>query len=429
MDTSEHHYFTDILAFRIQWVLKLNDLFFDLQNLPGKLNLVLRQVDQRLIVREYDVADCNIIKILENGDIECSNGLDQDTIILIDATNGFLSEFVWQSEKYAPLKGGRFFPEQSRQPREILDETTVQNSYLCSKASRKENPENLMMCGRFSHFESFGVGKKLFIMVLSKDQKIMYLGFRGSKDIEDRDVTLDNKLVESVAMKSLGADGSIKVHQGFQKRANSLIQHLHRLLNDPQYQNVDKVITCGHGLGAATAAMVHLDFVSKKPQGIEFENITFALPMFGNLALKRFLLKSGIPDFQKMHHFVNVADKVVRMSFIQDSQNKAKAYTSIGKYLIFHEGKLYNYPDDHQWIAQTLFTSRRTENALTSAQVKYEHSLEKYGNQLAKCYRDFESFDDWKKETDITREEEARVAVAAAREEEALIINIPLKVS
>ena len=51
--------------------------------------------------------------------------------------------------------------------------------------------------------------------------------------------------------------------------------------------------------------------------------------------------------------------------------NKPEVCIPIGKYLIFHEGKLYNYPDDHQWIAQTLLTSLRTEKD----QILNEHTI------------------------------------------------------
>ena len=272
-------------------------------------------------------------------------------------------------------------------------------------------------------------------------------------------------------MRSLGADKSVKVHQGFQKRADIWKRLLVVKLNDQRYQSVGKVVTCGHSLGAAIAAMVHLEFVSDQALGSkEFVNITFALPMFGNLALKRFLLESNIQICQKMHHFVNPADIIPAACFIQNAQqegatrlgsqsyglvkqwglsigrnvapetfldyflksflktlpaeekadfirnfnyefkirnqnpeklvanNKPEVCMPIGKYLIFHEGKLYDYPDDHQWIAQTLLTSLRTENA----QIENEHSIENYGNQLAKCYGDFENFDAWKTETDGT---------------------------
>ena len=275
-------------------------------------------------------------------------------------------------------------------------------------------------------------------------------------------------MVDSPAMRSLGANGSVKVHQGFHKRANILSRSLLEILQD-RYQDIKEVITCGHSLGAATAAMVHLEFASQhRSIKSKLINITYALPMFGNLALKKFLgTKTDVTAFQDMHHFVNAADIIPAAGFTQNLQKHAKKKTlglikggivsavqntnpepilgyllkqfldietltdeqkqfirrivyelkirnvepkklvannkpevciPIGEYSIFHEGKLYKYPDDHQWIAQTLLTSLRTE----TGQIVEEHSLEKYGQQLAICYtnRRLNTFNDWKIETD-----------------------------
>ena len=440
--------------------------------------MVFQKYGQRILVREYHVKYCKSIKILENGDIECPNGNDQIPPI-IKKLDGVLREYHSErSGKYFPFKAGRFFPEQFPQPRQILDDATVQNAYLCSKAAYNEESTSktfINECGRFADSESFTFEKQQIIFALSKDGKKLYIGFKGSGDpkvaFEDWLVNLDIALVDSNAMRSLGADGSVKVHQGFHKRANILIRCLLGKLKDQRYQSVEKVITCGHSLGAAIAAMVHLEFASQKVHDPtitqEFLNITFALPMFGNLALKKFIgTKPDVVAFKKMHHFVNAADVVPAACFIQDLQAHAKntlgwkknlmlsfaqntipepilryllrhflkietltdeqdqfvrsivhelkirnvdpkklvaennpeVCIPIGKYLIFHEGKLYNYPDDHQWIAQTLLTSLRTK----PADINTEHSLDDYGKQLAICYtnRRLQTFNDWKIDTE-----------------------------
>ena len=81
------------------------------------------------------------------------------------------------------------------------------------------------------------------------------------------------------------------------------------------------------------------------------------------------------------------------------TKNNSEVCIPIGNYLIFHEGKLYNYPDDYQWIAQTLLTSLRTK----PADIKPEHSLDNYGKQLTICYTccRLQTFNDWKIETEL----------------------------
>jgi hypothetical protein len=426
--------------------------------------MVFEKFGQRILVREYDVEYCKRIKILENKDIECSNGNDQDPFI-ISSIDGFLREYEWKSGKYSPFESGRFFPE-PWEPREILDDTVVQNAFLCSEAAYINEESTLQTfindSGRFANFETVMFEKEQTILALSKDKKTLYIGFKGTDAFGDWFVNLDIQLVESNAMTSLGGDGSVKVHQGFQKRANLLISHLLEKVKK-KYQKVEKVITNGHSLGAATAAMVHLGFTSNQVHdrtiGQEFLNITFALPMFGNLALKKFIAtKTDFIAFTNMHHFVNAADVIPAACLIQDFQTHAKKMglgriygeiisaaqnhqdqfvrnighelnernkapqplvaknvpevcIPIGKYLIFHKGKLYNYPDDHQWIAQTLLTSLWTE----PYQIKDEHSIEKYGNQLATCYTSLRTFNEWKTKTDIT------IAATATREERATV--------
>ena len=96
------------------------------------------------------------------------------------------------------------------------------------------------------------------------------------------------------------------------------------------------------------------------------------------------------------------------------AKNVPEVCIPIGKYLIFHEGQLYNYPDDdYQWIAQTLLTSLRTETdqIISIDQIKYEHSIKKYGNQLATCYTSLQTFNEWKTKTDITIADTKRATV------------------
>ena len=53
-------------------------------------------------------------------------------------------------------------------------------------------------------------------------------------------------------------------------------------------------------------------------QGIGFQNFTFALPMFGNLALKKLLADFSDTDMPNMHHFVNARDIIPAACFIQN---------------------------------------------------------------------------------------------------------------
>ena len=85
------------------------------------------------------------------------------------------------------------------------------------------------------------------------------------------------------------------------------------------YKNKKVICTTGHSLGAATSAMVHIllntEFNQEKFPDLHFYNVTFALPLFGNLGLKK-IMESTSENMRNMFHFVNYDDIVPAVGFI-----------------------------------------------------------------------------------------------------------------
>ena len=145
--------------------------------------------------------------------------------------------------------------------------------------------------------------------VLAYHEKSMYMGFKGSNDLDDWLVNLDTEMVIFDEMRP-----KVKSHAGFTKRAQAWMDILVPKIEefDPDF-----IYTTGHSLGAATSSMVHImlarEFCPEKYEGctVVFYNVTFALPLFGNLGLKKYLQSDQASENMKnMFHFVNYADLV-----------------------------------------------------------------------------------------------------------------------
>ena len=152
----------------------------------------------------------------------------------------------------------------------------------------------------------------------------MYIAFKGSHVFDDWLVNLNIKLndfpLESVA-NSGSQDFSPKVHTGFLERAKEWINVDKQIMNKIKEWNPKRIVTTGHSLGAATSSMVHILLVLSQDEEmkyVEFQNMTFASPLFGNLDLKKAILSHPDQRLKNMYHFVNCDDIVPAVSIIED---------------------------------------------------------------------------------------------------------------
>ena len=154
----------------------------------------------------------------------------------------------------------------------------------------------------------------------------MYIAFQGSDVLDDWLVNLNVKLrdftLESVA-NSGSQDFSPKVHTGFHERANQWINDDKQIKEKIKEWNPKRIITTGHSLGAATSSIAHILLVLSQDEEmknvVEFQNLAFASPLFGNLDLKKAILSHFDPRLKNMHHFVNCDDIVPAVTIIEET--------------------------------------------------------------------------------------------------------------
>ena len=153
----------------------------------------------------------------------------------------------------------------------------------------------------------------------------MYIAFRGSVDLDDWLVNLnvqsnDFTLISPATSES--QDCSPKVHTGFHGRAKKWIIEDEQIMKKIKEWKPKRIVTTGHSLGAATSSIAHILLVlsqDKEIKEMELQNIAFATPLFGNLDLKKAILKHPDPRLKNMHHFVNCDDVVPAVSIIEET--------------------------------------------------------------------------------------------------------------
>ena len=166
----------------------------------------------------------------------------------------------------------------------------------------------------------------------------------------------------------------------------------------------NRIVVCGHSLGGAVSALVYIFLHERLRDTYELHNITFASPLFGNLALRDYLKTNNITAnlLEHMYHYVVAEDivpallyinktygettftakklwkKIVR-GWIEDTEIAEKfvkevkqqkrchdpfflfeeedGYVAMGNYLFLKDDKLFQLPNDPQWIGQALVGS------------------------------------------------------------------------
>ena len=165
------------------------------------------------------------------------------------------------------------------------------------------------------------------VLAFCDETSTLYIAFRGSKDLDDWLVNLDVKPCDFPSLGSLS-----KVHTGFFKRAESWINGI---MDKIEEWEPKRIITTGHSLGAATSTMVHILLVLKSQdeetgmKSLEYHNIAFATPLFGNLDLKEAILAHSDPRLKNMYHFVNCDDIVPAVAIIEDVYSNLTTGVSI----------------------------------------------------------------------------------------------------
>ena len=150
-------------------------------------------------------------------------------------------------------------------------------------------------------------------------EETMYIAFKGTEmtSTEDWAVNLDIEMISHPNVKYWPSD--VKFHKGFLDIATMCAKQLTQIIekNRPQ-----KIIVTGHSKGAAVSALVYLTLAAEKFAGkfpgISFHNITFALPMFANEALKKFIEEKSLKLDKEMFHFVVSEDIVPSMLLLGD---------------------------------------------------------------------------------------------------------------
>ena len=113
-----------------------------------------------------------------------------------------------------------------------------------------------------------------------------------------------------------------KFHTGFYKRAESWKVQEEGIMDKIVEWEPKRIITTGHSLGAATSSIFHILLVlmsqDEEMKTLEYHNIGFATPLFGNLELKKAILAHPDPRLRNMYHFINCDDIVPAVSIIED---------------------------------------------------------------------------------------------------------------
>ena len=211
--------------------------------------------------------------------------------------------------------------------------STFQAAYHESPESYLASIENRFPAGKYKCIMLKDIPQKC-VLAFCDESSTMYIAFRGSVDLDDWLVNLGVKSFD-FTLKSPVAPGnqdfSTKVHTGFYDRAKKWKDDQQKqITNKMKEWRPKRIITTGHSLGAATSSMLHILLVAaNKMKNLDFYNIGFATPLFGNLELKEAILKHPDPKLKNMYHFVNCDDIVPAVAIIEDVYSNLTTGVSI----------------------------------------------------------------------------------------------------
>ena len=180
-------------------------------------------------------------------------------------------------------------------------------------------------------------------------KETMYIAFKGTEmtSTEDWAANLDIEMISHPNEANWPSD--VKFHKGFLDIATMCAKQLTRIIENNRPQ---KIILTGHSKGAAVSALVYLTLAAEKIDGkfpgIAFHNVTYALPMFANKALKEFIAKTSTELDKEMFHFV-VSEDIVPSMLLLGHVHKELPMV-VKKYLTAATIKKY-VPDDLKEVA------------------------------------------------------------------------------
>lgn len=308
---------------------------------PVKLRVVVSKPRANtVLVRQYEIDHFyKMIKIQTNGDIWSDHMLLQPIPhqFALACNQGTIMEFNFEkkNKKWKEAQNSHFLPETfniSPTTTEFWakEEIIVQNSLLCCQAAYDKNPETYMSSiekrftsGKYECISLEGKPQKC-VLAFCDESSTMYIAFKGSglekrEDLDDWLVNLTLKLHDFKLKEDPGF--SPKVHTGFYQRAKKWIDD-EQIMKKIKEWNPKRIITTGHSLGAAISSMVHILLVLWQDQAmknVELQNIAFASPLFGNLDLKRAILKHPDLRLRNMYHFVNCDDIIPAVTIIEET--------------------------------------------------------------------------------------------------------------
>jgi hypothetical protein len=119
---------------------------------------------------------------------------------------------------------------------------------------------------------------------------------------------------------------AVKFHKGFLETSKKCVPDIKKRIDEliQVGRCPNEVILTGHSLGGALAAISHILLIKAFPvtvdQDIKFKCITFAIPLFGNLALREKLKLEEDSRYSDSYHFVRGGDFVPALLLIENEK-------------------------------------------------------------------------------------------------------------
>ena len=193
---------------------------------------------------------------------------------------------------------------------DLIDRTCLQNSLVLSQAAYEDDPKSFLEDSRCqSHnFKSVFVSKNLkcrFLLAEVRDNRTIYVAFRGTSNCDDILTDLDIKLETAENYPWFGL-----FHRGFLEMAE--LMPLMKIINS-ELVGHKELVFCGHSMGGAVSSIAALYAAAiEKEQNPSFirkiRNMTFGSPLFGNKQLAKWIKSSRLSV--TMQHFVSSGDPV-----------------------------------------------------------------------------------------------------------------------
>ncbi len=197
-----------------------------------------------------------------------------------------------------------------------------------------------------------------------KQDTTMYVVFRGTDDLGD--VKDDINVRTSILNDSLT---EVRVHRGFYHQFEAIVPDLQTELS----QECDKIVFCGHSLGAALAVIGAFHFSFLLPE-VTIQCFTFGSPRVGNSAFVQ-MFQERVSNHWRVYNF----DDPVPMLPLTGNYEHIDQQT-----LCFGDGTYDQYNRDYYWLWRPIMSISCTDiyHPITPHHIdKYISNLENIGNK------------------------------------------------